>query len=84
MSEVTSTGAVVATSKGLWAAVGVLGLAVVGLGGALYSTVQPKAAAEVAAAASALPELGVPAASGAAEKPVTAEPAPVARPRPAP
>ena len=46
MSEVTSTGAVVAGTKGLWVAVGVLGAAVVGLGGALYATQRPTAQPE--------------------------------------
>ncbi|QKO23286.1 glycine zipper 2TM domain-containing protein [Rhodoferax sp. BAB1] len=81
MSDVTSTGAVVAGTKGLWVAVGVLGLAVVGLGGALYSTLQPKTAAEVEVV-SALPEIVAPA--PVAEKPVVVEPAPVTKPRPRP
>lgn len=42
MSEVTSTGAVVAGTKGLWIAVAVLGVAVVGLGGALYTSLRTK------------------------------------------
>lgn len=86
MSDVTSTGAVVAGTKGLWVAVGVLGLAVVGLGGVLYSTLQPKAAAELATAASALPEVAAPApvAAPVVQKPVVAEPAPVLKPRPRP
>ncbi len=82
MSEVTSTGAVVAASKGLWVAVGVLGLAVVGMGGALYSTLQPQTAAEVVSAASAMPEVVAPA--PVVEKPVVVEPAPVAKPKPRP
>lgn len=81
MSDVTSAGAVVAGTKGLWVAVGVLGLAVVGMGGALYSTLQPKTAAEVQAV-SALPEIIAPA--PVAEKPVVVEPAPVTQPKPRP
>ncbi len=79
MSDVTSTGAVVAGTKGLWVAVGVLGLAVVGLGGALYSTLQPKTAVEVEAV-SALPEIIAPA--PVAQKPVVAEPPTVTQPKP--
>jgi outer membrane lipoprotein SlyB len=86
MSEVTSTGAVVAGTKGLWAAVGVLGVAVVGLGGALYTTVQEKtepvpmvsaAPAEMAAAAPVAP-------APVAEQPAAAPAAAPAKPRPAP
>lgn len=86
MSEVTSTGAVVAGTKGLWAAVGVLGVAVVGLGGALYSTLQQKT--EPLPAMSTVPAAAVAAAPVApepvAEKPVVAPAAAPAKLRPAP
>ena len=85
MSEVTSTGAVVAGTKGLWAAVGVLGVAVVGLGGALYATVQEKTEPlPILSAAPAEPVAAAPVAPAqVAEKPVAATAAP-AKPRPAP
>jgi outer membrane lipoprotein SlyB len=74
MSEVTSSGAVVAGTKGLWVAVGVLGAAVLGLGGALVYT-QRTPAPEVSIAAPAVPAVAAP---------VEARPvAPVAKPRPA-
>lgn len=87
MSELSTTAAA-AGSKTLWAAVGVLGAAVVGLGGALYYTQTqkaPEAAAPVAVVATpasaplAAPE---PAARPAVTEP-TAPAAPVARPKPA-
>jgi outer membrane lipoprotein SlyB len=81
MSELSTTAAA-AGSKTLWAAVGVLGAAVVGLGGALYYTQTqkvPEAAAPVAVVATPAPE---PAARPAAAE-QTAPAAPVARPRPA-
>ncbi|MCZ8252770.1 MAG: glycine zipper 2TM domain-containing protein [Hylemonella sp.] len=80
MSELTSSGAVVAGTKGLWVAVGVLGAAVLGLGGALVYT-QRTPAPEVSIA----PPVAVPAEPAATPvveaKPVAA--APVAKPRPA-
>lgn len=85
MSEVTSTGAVVAGTKGLWVAVGVLGVAVVGLGGALYTTLQsqqaPMPAVSVPPAEPAVHVAPAPATDRAAQAP-----APVAqhKPRPAP
>lgn len=79
MREVTSSGAVVAGSKRLWVAVGVLGVAVLGLGGALVYT-QRTPAPEVSIA----PPVVVPAEPAATPvveaKPVAA--APVAKPRP--
>ena len=85
MSEVTSTGAVVAGTKGLWAAVGVLGVAVVGLGGALYTTLQPKQ--EPLPVVSAQPaEPAAPAAPAPVAEKASPAPAPVVqhKPRPAP
>lgn len=80
MSELTSSGAVAAGTKGLWAAVGVLGVAVVGLGGALYATQRPQALPELAVVGA---PAQVPAAvAPAPEQPARAEPAPVAKPRP--
>jgi outer membrane lipoprotein SlyB len=80
MSEVTSSGAVVAGTKGLWVAVGVLGVAVLGLGGALvYTQRTPVPEASIA------PPVAVPAspvvATTVEARPVAA--APVAKPRPA-
>lgn len=80
MSEVTSSGAVVAGTKGLWVAVGVLGAAVLGLGGALVYT-QRTPVPEVSIAS----PVAVPAATVVATT-VEARPvavAPVAKPRPA-
>lgn len=79
MREVTSSGAVVAGTKGLWVAVGVLGAAVLGLGGALvYTQRTPLPEASIA------PPVAVPAqpavAATAEAKPAAA---PVAKPRPA-
>ncbi len=80
MSELTNTGAVAAGTKGLWAAVGVLGVAVVGLGGALYATQRPQALPELAVVGA---PAQVPAAvAPAPEPPVRAEPAPAAKPKP--
>jgi uncharacterized protein YcfJ len=79
MSEVTSSGAVVAGTKGLWVAVGVLGAAVLGLGGALvYTQRTPLPEASIA------PPVAVPAQPAVAAT-VEAQPAaaPVAKPRPA-
>src|SRR6218665_3286972 len=79
MNEVTSSGAVAAGTKGLWAAVGVLGVAVVGLGGTLYATQRAP-----------LPEVGivppvavVAEAPAAPPAPVAAAPVAVVKPRPA-
>lgn len=78
MSEVTSSGAVVAGTKGLWVAVGVLGAAVLGLGGALVYT-QRTPLPEVSIA----PPVAVQAQPAVAAT-VEAKPAePVAKPRPA-
>lgn len=85
MSEVTSTGAVVAGTKGLWVAVGVLGVAVAGLGGALYTTLQSKQ--EPIPAVSVPPaEPAVHVAPAPATDRVAQVPAPVAqhKPRPVP
>lgn len=80
MSEVTSSGAVVAGTKGLWVAVGVLGAAVLGLGGALvYTQRTPVPDVSVAPPAAAPAEHAV--APPVEAKPVAA--APVAKPRPA-
>ena len=77
MSEVTSSGAVVAGTKGLWVAVGVLGAAVLGLGGALVYT-QRTSLPEAGIA----PPVAVPAQPAVAAT-VEAQPAaaPVAKPR---
>lgn len=77
MNDVTMTGAAVAGTKTLWAAVGVLGAAVLGLGGALYytqahKTDEAQAAAPVATVASAVP---VAAAVSEAPAPVAEKPA---------
>lgn len=80
MSEMTSSGAVVAATKGLWVAVGVLGAAVLGLGGALVYTQRtplPEASMASPAAVEAQPAV-LPMVEA---KPVAA--APVAKPRPA-
>ncbi len=89
-----SPGAVVATgAKTLWAAVGVLGVAVVGLGGALYYTQAQKSpeAAAPSPAIAAPASVSEPAArQPVAEKATPAVPAPAPRPaatktaRPAP
>lgn len=83
MSELSTTAAA-AGSKTLWAAVGVLGAAVVGLGGALYYTQTqkvPETAAPVAVVATPAPAPEPAARPAAAEQTVPA--APVARPKPA-
>lgn len=55
MSDISSTTAAAAGSKTLWAAVGILGAAVVGLGGALYYTQAQKTAEVPPPAATAAP-----------------------------
>lgn len=86
MSEVTSTGAVVAGTKGLWAAVGVLGVAVVGLGGALYTTLQPRQEPQPVVSEQPAAGPAAPAASAPVAEKATPAPAPVAqhKPRPVP
>lgn len=83
MNDVTMTGAAVAGTKTLWAAVGVLGAAVLGLGGALYYTQAHKtdevlAAAPVATVAPTTPVAAavteVPAKPPVVEKPAAARP----------
>lgn len=83
MNDVTMTGAAVAGTKTLWAAVGVLGAAVLGLGGALYYTQAHKTdetqlAAPVATVAPAVPVAvavkEAPAKPPVAEKPAAAKP----------
>ncbi len=81
MRQVTSAGSMLAGSKGLWVAVGVLGLAVVGLGGALYSTVASKPPVDVAVV-SAPPVIASP--LPALDDVPAADPAPTARARPVP
>ncbi len=81
MSQVTSASAMLAGSKGLWVAVGVLGLAVVGLGGALYSTVASKPPVDVAVV-SAPPVVASP--LPALDEPPAAAPAPAAGARTTP
>ena len=85
MSDISSTTAAAAGSKALWAAVGVLGVAVVGLGGALYYTQTQKATEVTPAAAPETASPRPPAAEKAATpaaRPV-APSQPVARPAPA-
>ncbi|MDP3701727.1 MAG: glycine zipper 2TM domain-containing protein [Hylemonella sp.] len=80
-------GAVVATgAKTLWAAVGVLGVAVVGLGGALYYT-QVQQSPEATASLPAVPVVAAPAAASepVARQPVAEKATPaVAAPAPRP
>lgn len=85
MSEVTSTGAVVAGTKGMWVAVGVLGVAVVGLGGALYATLHPKEPQPVVSVAQPAEPVAPVVLAPVPEKAAPA-PAPVAqhKPRPSP
>lgn len=81
MNEVTSSGAVAAGTKGLWAAVGVLGVAVVGLGGTLYATQRaPLPEVSIVPPVAVVAEAAAPAAPPA---PVAAAPAAVVKPRPA-
>lgn len=89
MSDISTTAAV-AGAKTLWLAVGVLGAAVIGLGGALYYTQTQQASqatapvvatpAPVAAPAAAAPV--PPAAPVVSEKAPAVAPAPVAKPKP--
>jgi len=82
MSDISSTTAAAAGSKTLWAAVGVLGAAVVGLGGALYYT-QTQKTAEAPPAATVAP--APQAAPAAPSQPAVAEKeAPPAAPAPKP
>lgn len=84
MNDMTMTGAAAAGTKTLWVAVGVLGAAVLGLGGALYYTQAHKtgevpAAAPVVAVAPAVPAAA--ALSEAPAKPELAEKPAVVKPR---
>lgn len=83
MSDISPAAAGAAGAKTLWVAIGVLGAAVVGLGGALYYQQTQHTPEATTPAAVTAPAAAAPAHEAATEKAAPAAPAHVAAPRPA-